>query len=339
MRLSREPVTCMFAITSVSSPLRTRTAWQDTAFLPPGEPRDETEPETAGLRAAEAKRVQDDVPGLHHTERRPEQDRVRLSGEGRTQQPVVELGDDPSHLGGRGERPKGRALGDDADGRQPTPVVELAERPDGHLLQAEHVGAVAAREPDHLPQEGLPARRHVFPWKRFQVRTSRRSTVLRMRVVISDPPAFTPAYDHELAASLARQGVDVELVTSRFRFGETPEPDGYRRSELFYPLSSRVFKRSRLRLPLKAAEHVPGTAAPLHRRPDVLHMQWLAAPELDRALFRPRVPAVFTAHDLLPRRTAAKSALWRKLLARFDRVIVHSEHGRRASARSASKQW
>jgi glycosyltransferase involved in cell wall biosynthesis len=151
-----------------------------------------------------------------------------------------------------------------------------------------------------------------------------------MRVVISDPPAFTPAYDHELAASLARQGVDVELVTSRFRFGETPEPDGYRRSELFYPLSSRVFKRSRLRLPLKAAEHVPGTAALLRRRPDVLHMQWLAAPELDRALFRPRVPAVFTAHDLLPRRTAAKSALWRKLLARFDRVIVHSEHGRQS---------
>ena len=151
-----------------------------------------------------------------------------------------------------------------------------------------------------------------------------------MKVVIADPPAFTPAYDHELAAALARAGVDVELVTSRFRFGETPEPDGYRRSELFYPLSSRLFKRSRLRLPLKLAEHVPGTAALLRRRPDVLHMQWLAAPELDRALFRPRVPAVFTAHDLLPRRTAAKSALWRELLARFDRVIVHSKHGRQS---------
>jgi glycosyltransferase involved in cell wall biosynthesis len=151
-----------------------------------------------------------------------------------------------------------------------------------------------------------------------------------MRVVISDPPAFTPAYDHELAESLARQGVEVELVTSRFRFGETLEPDRYRRSELFYPLSSRVFKRSKLRLPLKAAEHVPGMAALLRRRPDVLHMQWLAAPELDRALFRPRVPAVFTAHDLLPRRTAGNTALWRKLLARFDRVIVHSEHGRQS---------
>ena len=149
-----------------------------------------------------------------------------------------------------------------------------------------------------------------------------------VRVVIADPPAFTPAYDHELAAALGRAGADVELVTSRFRFGNVAAPAGYRRSELFYPLSSRLFHRSRLRLPLKAAEHVPGTAALLLRKPDVLHLQWLAAPELDARLFRPRVPAVFTAHDLLPRRTAAKRDLWRRLLARFDRVVVHSEHGR-----------
>jgi len=149
-----------------------------------------------------------------------------------------------------------------------------------------------------------------------------------MRVVLADPPAFTPAYDHELAAALARAGADVELVTSRFRFGDVPQPDGYRRSEPFYPLSSRLFRRSRLRVPLKVAEHVPGTAALLRRRPDVLHLQWLAAPGLDRLLLRPRVPTVFTAHDLLPRRTARKLDLWRALLARFDRVVVHSDHGR-----------
>ena len=153
-----------------------------------------------------------------------------------------------------------------------------------------------------------------------------------MRVVLADPPAFTPAYDHELAAALARAGVDVELVTSRFRFGDTPAPDGYRRSESFYPLSSRLFRRSRLRLPLKAAEHVPGTAGLLRRRPDVLHLQWLAAPELDRVLLRPRVPTVFTAHDLLPRRTAHRTDLWRTLLSRFDRVVVHSERGRETLA-------
>ena len=117
-------------------------------------------------------------------------------------------------------------------------------------------------------------------------------------------------------------------MTSRFRFGDVPLPDGYRRSELFYPLSSRLFRRSPLRLPLKAVEHVPGTVALLRRRPDVLHLQWLAAPELDRYLFRPRVPTVFTAHDLLPRRTARRPGLWRQLLAGFDRVVVHSERGR-----------
>jgi len=149
-----------------------------------------------------------------------------------------------------------------------------------------------------------------------------------MRVVLADPPAFTPQYDHALAAALARTGAEVDLVTSRFRFGEAPEPTGYERSEPFYPLSSRLFQRSRLRIPLKAAEHAPGMLALLRRKPDVLHLQWLAAPELDRYLLRPRVPAVFTAHDLLPRRTAGKRSLWRTLLSRFDRVVVHSEAGR-----------
>src|SRR5690349_10905876 len=115
----------------------------------------------------------------------------------------------------------------------------------------------------------------------FQVRTSRRSTVLRMRIALADPPSFTPAYDHELAAALARAGADVELVTSRFRFGTAPAPQGYRRVESFYPVSSRLFRRSPLRVPLKVAEHVPGTLDLVRREADVLHVQWLAAPELD----------------------------------------------------------
>jgi glycosyltransferase involved in cell wall biosynthesis len=152
-----------------------------------------------------------------------------------------------------------------------------------------------------------------------------------VHVVLADPPAFTPAYDHELAAALARAGEDVELVTSRFRFGDAPAPDGYVRSETYYPFSSRLFGRSPLRVPLKVAEHPFGVASLNRRRADVLHVQWLV-PELDARLLRPRVPSVFTAHDLLPRRTSAKQRLWRDLLARFDRVVVHSEHGREALA-------
>jgi glycosyltransferase involved in cell wall biosynthesis len=148
-----------------------------------------------------------------------------------------------------------------------------------------------------------------------------------MRVVLADPPAFTPTYDHELAAALARAGADVELVTSHFRFGDAPAADGYARRELFYPVSSRVFGRSRLRLPLKVAEHPLGLAALRTRRADVVHLQWLV-PELDVRLFRPHAPSVFTAHDILPRRTARRQDVWRRLLGRFDRVVVHSERGR-----------
>ncbi len=152
-----------------------------------------------------------------------------------------------------------------------------------------------------------------------------------MRIALADPPAFTPQYDHELAAALGRAGAEVRLLTSRFRFGDAPAADGYVREERFYPLSSRVFGRSRLRLPLKAVEHAFVLRGLAHVNDDVLHLQWLAWPELDRQL-RLRAPSVFTAHDLLPRRTAAKRELWRRLLAKFDRVVVHSERGREALA-------
>jgi glycosyltransferase involved in cell wall biosynthesis len=149
-----------------------------------------------------------------------------------------------------------------------------------------------------------------------------------MRILLADPPAFTPQYDHELASALARAGNDVELVTSPFRFGEAPTPDGYRRRELFYPVSSRLFRRSRLRLPLKLAEHPIGLVRLARRKADVAHLQWLSAPQVDEKLLRLSMPSVFTAHDLLPRRTAARQSLWRRLLARFDRVVVHSKRGR-----------
>ena len=149
-----------------------------------------------------------------------------------------------------------------------------------------------------------------------------------MRIVLADPSSFTPEYDHELASSLARAGAEVELATSRFRFGEVIAPEGYRRNELFYPLSSRLFRRSPLRLPLKALEHPLGLARLARRPADVLHLQWLAAPQIDARALRSRAPLVFTAHDLLPRRSAGNVDLWRRLLDRFDGVVVHSERGR-----------
>ena len=152
-----------------------------------------------------------------------------------------------------------------------------------------------------------------------------------MRVTIADPPAFTPWYDHELAAALARAGTDVDVATSHFRFGELPAPDEYRRDERFYPLSSRLFGRSRARLPLKALEHLAVAAWLARARTDVLHVQWLALPQVDVRI-RFRSPSVFTAHDLVPRRSAGKRELWRRILRTFDRVVVHTQRGRETLA-------
>lgn len=149
-----------------------------------------------------------------------------------------------------------------------------------------------------------------------------------MRLLLIDPASFTPQYDHELASALVRAGAEVELLTSRFRFGESPPPDGYTRSEIFYPVANRLFGRSRARIPLKAAEHPVGLIRIRSRPGQIVHHQWLAAPEIDNRVLRMARPSVFTAHDLLPRRTATKRDLWSKLLGRFSRVVVHSEHGR-----------
>ncbi len=60
--------------------------------------------------------------------------------------------------------------------------------------------------------------------------------------------------------------------------------------------------------------------------PDVVHVQWLGLPRYDlrwlKAVARER-PVVFTAHDVLPRRTADKLDLWRHVFETVDRVVAH----------------
>jgi glycosyltransferase involved in cell wall biosynthesis len=158
-----------------------------------------------------------------------------------------------------------------------------------------------------------------------------------MRIVLVDPGAYTPPYDDRLASSLAARGHDVHLLTAPFRFGDAPPADRYSREELFFRLSSSLFRRaprSRLRLALKAVEYLPGTSR-LRRRidelnPDVVHFQWLVhRPDVDLRWLRAitdRRRTVFTAHDLWamletqPRR-------WRRVFDVVDRVVVHSRRG------------
>jgi glycosyltransferase involved in cell wall biosynthesis len=158
-----------------------------------------------------------------------------------------------------------------------------------------------------------------------------------VRVDLVDPSAFTPPYDRALAAALARAGVDVALVTSRFAYGDVPAAEGYVVDERFYRRAARVGRAgSRPRLLAKLAEHVPdmlayrraaGVAAP--GQPDVVHFQWLTVQPLDVHLLPRTRPTVLTAHDVLPREPrAGQLRAQRRLYERVDHVVVHSDHGR-----------
>ena len=155
-----------------------------------------------------------------------------------------------------------------------------------------------------------------------------------MRVVIADPPAYTPVVRPRArsGARACRRGRRARDVALPLR-GAARRPTGYRRVERFYPLSSRLFRRSRARLPLKAVEHL-GVAASLARlRADVVHVQWLALPQVDVRV-RCAAPSVFTAHDLLPRRTADK----RDALARAARAVRPRRRAHRARPRDALRE-
>jgi glycosyltransferase involved in cell wall biosynthesis len=155
-----------------------------------------------------------------------------------------------------------------------------------------------------------------------------------VRVAIVDPASATPPYDHSLASALARRGHSVDLLTSPFPFGPVPEPVGYRRDELFLPVSGRILTRnprSRARFVLKGAEYLPSVRRLLRRlrelEPDVVHVQWLALPRLDvRWLQRVAsgLPTVFTAHHALPRDAGARVDARRQVYDIVRRVVVHS---------------
>jgi glycosyltransferase involved in cell wall biosynthesis len=158
-----------------------------------------------------------------------------------------------------------------------------------------------------------------------------------VRISVVDPQAYTPWYDHALCEALAARGHDVELVTAAFMHGTPPEPNGYLRRESFGPVLKQLVRarpRSPLRAPLKLAGHAAGLASlagrSRRRRPDIVHWQWAPLPRLDLPVLR-RIPArgtIFTAHDVLPRRSAGAVERWRALYDSCDRVITHSENGR-----------
>lgn len=151
-----------------------------------------------------------------------------------------------------------------------------------------------------------------------------------MRVQVVDPSAYTPPYDHALCTQLARLGVEVELITSRFLHGEASVPDRYRVRELFYRHAFGP-PGSAIRTASKLAAHPAGMVRlrRIARDADVVHFQWLPVQWLDAHVL-PRRPLVLTAHDLLPREARPGQArAQRRLYDAVDAVVVHSQFGRR----------
>ncbi len=162
-----------------------------------------------------------------------------------------------------------------------------------------------------------------------------------MRVHLVDPAAYTPPYDHALAAALAAEGADVTLVTGPFAHGSVPEVG----SSAPYAVDERFYRWTparggdRARRAARLAQHVPDllryrrAVAAGSGRPDVVHWQWLPVQPVDARLLGARrswgAPRVLTAHDVLPREPRpGQLAAQRALYERMDAVVVHSEHGR-----------
>jgi glycosyltransferase involved in cell wall biosynthesis len=149
-----------------------------------------------------------------------------------------------------------------------------------------------------------------------------------MRVQIVDPSAFTPPYDHALSAALARAGASVELVTSRFAYGDVPPAENYAVRDVFYARALGPPGSGRRRMS-KLVTHVPDMLRyrRMARYADVAHFQWLTMPWLDAHLLPDR-PVVLTAHDLLPREPRRGQArAQRRLFERIDAIVVHSAYG------------
>jgi len=146
-----------------------------------------------------------------------------------------------------------------------------------------------------------------------------------VRVHLIDPSGDVLPYDHALAAALARRGVEVELVTSRFVHGPPPAAEGYGVTELFYRLATRFGAQApRCRRALKLAEHVPDMLRYRRRagEADVRHFQWLPIERIDAYLLPAARPRVLTMHNVIRR-----EAVDVRLAERMDAVIVHTRHG------------
>jgi glycosyltransferase involved in cell wall biosynthesis len=161
-----------------------------------------------------------------------------------------------------------------------------------------------------------------------------------MRIDLIDPSLFSLPYDRALALGLGRIGHKVVLHGRTLRSGDgSPGPMAIRKS--FYPMSEGRLGQGLpgpLRLGLKGVDHAWSMWRLIKQlrkeAPDVIHVQWLPLPVMDRAFLgalRQVAPIVLTVHDTNPFNGEASASIQRQgveaCLLQFDRLIVHTRQG------------
>ena len=126
-----------------------------------------------------------------------------------------------------------------------------------------------------------------------------------VRVHLIDPSGDVLPYDHALAAALARRGLDVELVTSRFVHGPPPAPVGYGVTESFYRLATRL-RRPRAAPPpgreaRRARARHAALPAPRRSAPTCATSSGCRSSASTRTCSRPARPRVLTMHNVIRR--------------------------------------
>jgi len=160
-----------------------------------------------------------------------------------------------------------------------------------------------------------------------------------LRVAMLDPSGFTLPYDRALCAGLAAAGADIALHTRPLRPGERAGP--FDVAHFHRAGESALGRRlpDPVRLAVKGLEYGLDAARMVARlaeaAPDVVHLQWMPVPLLDRAFvaaLRTVAPVVATVHDTTPFRGSPSSKLqelgWDAALRAVDRLIVHTESSR-----------
>jgi len=161
-----------------------------------------------------------------------------------------------------------------------------------------------------------------------------------LRIALVDPSLFTLPYDRMLAGGLAAAGHRVVLVGRQPRHDDG-DAGTLELEPLFYRIAEHRLVAAgprALRLALKGVDHGISLRRLLRRfqaiRPDVIHLQWLPLPALDRMFMKEMrriAPVVLTLHDSEPFNGNASARLQASGIAACyalcDRIIVHTEQG------------